>query len=222
MGQRSQLWWDLPARDSFELHRVIYDIPHTDYCQMLHTLTDLLELGPLLSKPVRILSLGERMKCEFAVALLHSPRLLFLDEPTLGLDVPMQRRIRTFLKEYNRRFEATVVLTSHYMADVEALCHRVLIMHTGRLLFDGDLTRLVRAISPHKIVTLALDEYAGDIAAYGEVIASTEGQVLLRIPSSAISHVTQRLLMELPVIDLSIEDPPIEEVIEQVFSEEGR
>jgi ABC-2 type transport system ATP-binding protein len=221
MGQRSRLWWDLPARDSFELHRVIYDIAQTQYCQMLHTLTDLLELGPLLSKPVRTLSLGERMKCEFALAFLHRPQVLFLDEPTIGLDVPMQRRIWTFLKEYNRRFEATVILTSHYMADVEALCHRVLIMHTGRLLFDGELTQLVQAISPHKIVTLALDQYTGDVAAYGEVIASTEGQVLLRIPSSATSHVTQRLLMELPVTDLSIEDPPIEDVIEQVFSGEG-
>lgn len=221
MGQRSRLWWDLPARDSFELYRAIYDIPQRVYYQTLHTLTDLLELGPLLSKPVRTLSLGERMKCEFASALLHSPQILFLDEPTLGLDVPMQRRIWSFLKEYNLRFGATVILTSHYMADVETLCRRVLIIHTGELLFDGSLTQLVHTISPHKIVTLALDRYKGDIAAYGEVIAATEGHVRLRIPSSATSHVVQQLLMELPVTDLSIEDPPIEDVIEHVFRREG-
>jgi ABC-2 type transport system ATP-binding protein len=133
MGQRNQLVWDIPAANSFELNRVIYRIPTEDYRQMLAELTDLLDLGPLLHKPVRNLSLGERMKCEIAAALLHRPTVVFLDEPTLGLDVTMQHRIRTFIGEYNRRFNATVLLTSHYMADVEALCKRVIIIHHGKL-----------------------------------------------------------------------------------------
>ena len=139
MGQRNQLVWDIPALDSFELNRAIYRIPHADYRRTLDELTALLELEPLLRKPVRNLSLGERMKCEIAAALLHRPQVVFLDEPTIGLDVTMQRRIRDFLGEYNRRFGATILLTSHYMADVEALCKRVVVIHHGRLLFDGDL-----------------------------------------------------------------------------------
>jgi ABC-2 type transport system ATP-binding protein len=139
MGQRNQLVWDIPAMDSFELNRAIYRIPVEDYRRMVDELTELLELGPLLRKPVRNLSLGERMKCEIAAALLHRPSVVFLDEPTIGLDVTMQRRIRSFIAEYNRRFGATVLLTSHYMADVEALCQRVIVIHHGKLLFDGDI-----------------------------------------------------------------------------------
>ena len=143
MGQRNQLVWDIPALDSFELNRAIYRIPAADFRSTLDELTELLELGPLLRKPVRNLSLGERMKCEVAAALLHRPKVVFLDEPTIGLDVTMQRRIRSFIAEYNRRFVATVLLTSHYMADVEALCRRVVVIHHGKLLFDGDLSNLV-------------------------------------------------------------------------------
>ena len=146
MGQRNELVWDIPAQDSFELNRAIYRIPPADYKRTLDELTDLLELGPLLRKPVRNLSLGERMKCELAAALLHRPQVVFLDEPTIGLDVTMQRRIRSFVAEYNRRYGATVLLTSHYMADVEALCRRVVVIHHGRLLFDGDLSAAAAAI----------------------------------------------------------------------------
>ncbi|HZU01683.1 MAG TPA: ATP-binding cassette domain-containing protein [Ktedonobacteraceae bacterium] len=162
MGQRSQLWWDLPACDSFELNRVIYRVPLHTYHHTLKRLIELLELTPLLHKPVRTLSLGERMKCELALALLHQPHILFLDEPTLGLDVTMQRRIRTFIREYNRRYEATVLLTSHYMADVEALCRRLLILHSGTLLFDGNTTELVQRFAPHQTVEDAIAEvFAG-------------------------------------------------------------
>jgi ABC-2 type transport system ATP-binding protein len=162
MGQRSQLWWDLPARDSFELNRVIYRVPLHTYHHTLNNLTELLELAPLLHKPVRTLSLGERMKCELALALLHQPCILFLDEPTLGLDVTMQRRIRTFIREYNRRYEATVLLTSHYMADVEALCQRLLILHSGTLLFDGNATELVQHFAPQQTIEDAIAEvFAG-------------------------------------------------------------
>ncbi len=165
MGQRNQLVWDIPALDSFELNRAIYRLPAADYRRTLDELTELLELGPLLRKPVRNLSLGERMKCEIAAALLHRPIVVFLDEPTIGLDVTMQRRIRAFIAEYNRRFGATVLLTSHYMADVEALCRRVVVIHEGRLLFDGDLSRLVQQFTAHKTIKVQLDDCQADLRA---------------------------------------------------------
>lgn len=222
MGQRNQLNWDIPASDSFELNRVIYRVPLDQYRQTLAELTELLDLGPLISKPVRNLSLGERMKCEIAAALLHRPQVLFLDEPTIGLDVTAQRRIREFVQEYNRRHNATVLLTSHYMADVEALCRRVVVIHHGRILFDGPLTELVKRFSPHKTITVELAQQSPspNYAAFGEVITQTNGQVTLRVPKLDTAKVAGRLLAELPVSDLTIEDPPIEEVIEQVFAQE--
>jgi ABC-2 type transport system ATP-binding protein len=220
MGQRNQLIWDIPALDSFELNRAIYRIPFEDYHRMLDELTWLLELGPLLQKPVRNLSLGERMKCEIASALLHQPQVVFLDEPTIGLDVTMQRRIRTFIAEYNRRFGATVLLTSHYMADVEALCRRVVIIHQGRLLFDGDLSNLVQQFTAHKTIVVQLGNCNNDLNSYGEVVSCSDGLVTLRVPKAETAHVTERLLADLPVIDLLVEDPPIEEVIERIFAQE--
>lgn len=220
MGQRNQLIWDIPAIDSFELNRAIYRIPPAEYRRTLDELTDLLELGPLLRKPVRSLSLGERMKCEIAAALLHRPRVLFLDEPTIGLDVTMQRRIRSFIAEYNRRYQATVLLTSHYMADVEALCRRVIVIHQGSLLYDGDLSALTQRFSTHKTIMVQLkEERAADLRAYGEVVAYSDGQVTLRVPKSETASITERLLADLPVADLTVEDPPIEEVIEHVFAQ---
>jgi ABC-2 type transport system ATP-binding protein len=219
MGQRNQLVWDIPALHSFELNRAIYRIPAEDYRRMLDELTELLDLGPLLRKPVRNLSLGERMKCEIAAALLHRPRVVFLDEPTIGLDVTMQRRIRAFITEYNRRFEATVLLTSHYMADVEALCRRVVVIHRGRLLYDGDLSILVRKFTAHKTIEVQLGDCQADLGSYGEVVSCSDGHFTLRVPKAETAHVTERLLADLPVIDLSVEDPPLEEVIEQVFAQ---
>ena len=220
MGQRNQLVWDIPALDSFELNRAIYRIPRAEYRRTLDELTALLELGPLLRKPVRNLSLGERMKCEIAAALLHRPQVVFLDEPTIGLDVTMQRRIRDFLGEYNRRFGATILLTSHYMADVEALCKRVVVIHHGRLLFDGDLSVLVRQFTAHKTVVVQLEDPDRDLAAYGEVISSEAGRYTLRVPQAETARLTERLLADLPVIDLLVEEPPLEEVIERVFAQE--
>ena len=220
MGQRNQLVWDIPALDSFELNRAIYRIPPADYRRTLDELTELLELAPLLRKPVRNLSLGERMKCEIAAALLHRPQVVFLDEPTIGLDVTMQRRIRDFLAEYNRRFGATVLLTSHYMADVEALCKRVVVIHHGRLLFDGDLAALVSRFTAHKTVLVQLDQSGLDLSRYGEVLSSEDGRYTLRVPKEETARLTGRLLADLPVIDLLVEEPPIEEVIERVFAQE--
>ncbi len=219
MGQRAQLVWDIPAIDSFELNRAIYRVPPADYRRTLAELTDLLELGPLLTKPVRNLSLGERMKCEIAAALLHRPQVLFLDEPTIGLDVTMQRRIRAFIGEYNRRYGATVLLTSHYMADVEALCRRVVVIHHGKLLYDGELSGLVQRFSAHKTIMVQLGECGNDLREYGQVVTCDDGYVTLRVPKAETARITGRLLADLPVIDLTVEDPPIEDVIEQVFAD---
>jgi len=221
MGQRNELVWDIPALDSFELNRAIYRVPPTDYRLMLKELTELLELGPLLHKPVRNLSLGERMKCEIAAALLHRPQVVFLDEPTIGLDVTMQRRIRKFIAEYNRKFGATVLLTSHYMADVEALCRRVIVIHNGKLLFDGELASLVQKFTAHKTIVVQLDDVQADMHSYGEVVSREDGHITLRVPKAETARVTERLLANLPVIDLLVEDPPIEEVIERVFAQES-
>jgi len=218
MGQRNQLVWDIPAADSFELNRAIYRLAPADYRRTLDELTGLLELGPLLRKPVRNLSLGERMKCEIAAALLHRPQVVFLDEPTIGLDVTMQRRIRAFLEEYNRRSGATILLTSHYMADVEALCKRVVVIHHGRLLFDGNLSDLLQKFSATKTIVVQLEDCVADLHQFGEVVDCEDGRFTLRIPKADTAHVTERLLTSLPVIDLLVEDPPIDEVIDRVFN----
>ncbi len=227
MGNRNQLEWDIPCADSYELLRAVYRIPEGEYRHTLDELTQLLDLGSLLSKPVRTLSLGERMKCEIAGALLHRPRVLFLDEPTLGLDVTMQRRVRTFIREYNQRTGATVLLTSHYMADVEALCKRVLVIHHGRLLYDGALAGLVDQFSAQKTIVVALEPGRADLpsqrlSGYGEVVEQDGGTVKLRVPRHETASITERLLAELPVADLTVQNPPIDEVIDMVFAQGSR
>jgi ABC-2 type transport system ATP-binding protein len=218
MGNRNQLSWDLPALDSFELQRAIYAIPDEKFKKTLNEFIDLLELRDLVQKPIRNLSLGERMKMEIVGALLHSPKVLFLDEPTIGLDVTMQRRIRSFVSDYNQRYGATVLLTSHYMADVEALCKRVIVIHHGRILFDGVLSALVDRFSAYKTVGITLEDASIDLTAYGEIMERDGSRVTLRVPKSTTSEVTSRLLSDLQVDDLTVEDPPIEDVIEHVFS----
>ena len=219
MGNRNQLQWDLPALDSFELNRAIYRIPRADYVALRDELVDILDLGDLVKKPVRNLSLGERMKVEVVGSLLHRPDVLFLDEPTIGLDVTMQRRIREFVAEYNRRYGATVLLTSHYMADVEALCERVVVIHEGRILFDGGLGSLGARFAAHKTIEVVLGDGTADLAGYGEVVQRDGERVALRVPKAATAGVTARLLAEHEVLDLTIEDPPIEDLIERVFLE---
>ena len=160
------------------------------------------------------------MKCEIAAALLHRPQVVFLDEPTIGLDVTMQRRIRDFISEYNRHFGATVLLTSHYMADVEALCKRVVVIHQGRLLFDGDLSALVQQFTAHKTLVVQLETSGRELSGYGEVLSAEGGRYTIRVPKAETARITSRLLADLPVIDLLVEDPPIEEVIERVFAQD--
>jgi ABC-2 type transport system ATP-binding protein len=224
MGNRTQLVWDIPAADSFRVLREIYRIPEARYRATVDELSELLELAPLLHKPVRELSLGERMKVEFAAGLLHLPQVAFLDEPTLGLDVSMQARIRRFVTEYNRRTGATVLLTSHYMDDVVALCRRVLVIHHGELLYDGDLAALAERMAPYKLIRLTLHDGWAERAfdGYGEVTARDEASVTLRVPRSAAAERTARLATDLAggLADIAVEEPPIEEVIDRVFSGE--
>ena len=218
MGNRNQLQWDLPALDSFEMNRAIFGLPGPDFRQIMQEMTELLDIGDVVRKPVRQLSLGERMKVELAGALLHQPRVLFLDEPTIGLDVAMQRRIRSFIAEYNRRHGATILLTSHYMADVQALCRRVIVIHHGGILFDGELRALSDRFTSHKTINIALEDPSVALDGYGEVIARDGARVTLRVGKEDTSLVAARLLNEQPVIDVTIEDQPIEDVIEQVFA----
>src|SRR5438105_8043554 len=225
MGNRTQLVWDIPAADSFLVLKQIYAITDADFTVRLDGLVELLELQPLIHKPVRQLSLGERMKVEFAAGLLHGPEIVFLDEPTLGLDVSMQARIRTFVSELNRRSGATILLTSHYMDDIVAPCRRVIVIHHGKLLYDGALADLAERMAPYKVVGATLrDGAAGaDLARYGEVVANDgAGRVKLRVPRAEAPARTARLVADLgdALADLSLEDPPIEEVIDRVFSGE--
>ena len=220
MGQRNSLFWDLPAADAFEVNRAIYGIDAARYRAALDELVALLEIEPLLGKQVRVLSLGERMRCELAAALLHRPAVLFLDEPTLGLDVNGQAAVRTFLRDYNARHGATVLLTSHYMGDVTALARRVLVIDGGTLRFDGDLAALVEAHSPHRLVrvTLRAAVPAQTWADFGEVLSVDGAVVTLRVPRAETTAVAARLLAALPVEDVAIEDPPVEEIIRAVFA----
>jgi ABC-2 type transport system ATP-binding protein len=220
MGNRNQLQWDIPAADSFEMNRAIYRIPDADYRRTRDELVELLELGDLVKKPVRNLSLGERMKAEICGALLHRPRVLFLDEPTIGLDVTAQKRIRGFLAEYNQRHGASVLLTSHYMADVQALCRRVIVIDGGVVLYDGGLRELTARFSPHRTLTVTVPDPALDLSGYGEVVQppDAEGRVVLRVPTERSSEVAAALLAGIGISGLTIEDPPVEDVIEQVFA----
>lgn len=222
MGNKGQMIWDIPPLDSFRVLGEIYNIPPLERKQTEDELFDLLDMRELLNRPVRNLSLGERMKCELVAGLIHKPRVLFLDEPTLGLDVTMQRRLRDFFREYNQRSGVTVLLTSHYMADVMALCPRVILIHQGRLLYDGELSGLAQRMAPFKLVRVTLGgEVNGDLPlpAGVEVIEREAGTFTLRAPRADAPAVTAHLLHNLPVADLTVEDPPIEAVIDQVYRE---
>ncbi len=217
-GQRNQLVWDIPAADSYDLYQAIYEIDPGLYKRTVEEFVEILDMKELVRKPVRNLSLGERMKVEIAGSLLHHPRVLFLDEPTLGLDVPMQRRIRKFIGEYNQREGATVLLSSHYMADVEALCKRVIVIHQGSILFDGELSALADRFTSHKKIVVKPADQNLDLSGYGEIVEADLGRVAFRVPKSQVPQVTARLLSEVAIDDLSVEDPPIEDVIEMVFT----
>jgi len=220
MGQKQQLLWDLPPSETFELNRGIYDIPRARFRETVRELDEWLELGDLVSKPTRQLSLGERMKCELAAALIHTPSVLFLDEPTIGLDVSMQATIRRFIKEYNERYGATLILTSHYMDDVAALCPRVVVIDRGKLSYDGGLDELVRRIRPEKRVVLRFEAAvsAGELEAFGKVVSVDDRSAVLQVVNAQLSSSVGRVLAALPVQDLTIENAPLEEVMSELFS----
>jgi len=221
MGQKNQLIWDLPASESFLVNRAIYELSHADYLAMMKELTDLLDLGGVLNKQVRKLSLGERMKCELAAALLHRPKVLFLDEPTIGLDVTMQARVREFLIEYNRRHGSTILLTSHYMADVVALCKRVLVIDHGKLLYDGDLDALIERVSPFKYIRVVTPNAipAAELERFGEIRSHEPFKATLAVPRERTSAVAAELFQAFPIEDVTIEDPEVEEIISRIFTE---
>jgi ABC-2 type transport system ATP-binding protein len=220
LGQKQQLLWDLPPSETFELNRAIYDVPRAQYDATMRELTDLLELGDLVRKPTRTLSLGERMKCELAAALVHRPRVLFLDEPTIGLDVSMQATVRDFVKDYNERNGATLILTSHYMEDVAQLCPRVIVIDHGKIVYDGALATLVAQTLPDKRIVLrfARPVDAVDLASLGRVVEHDARQTVLQVHRDAVNAVLGRALAQLPVSDLTVEDPPLEEVMSEIFA----
>lgn len=220
MGQKNQLWWDLPPLETFTLNKEIYEIPEKQFRQTLDELVKLLEVEDILKIQVRKLSLGQRMKCELIAALLHSPKVLFLDEPTIGLDVVMQKKMRDFVREYNHRKNATIILTSHYMGDVKELCKRVVIIDKGKLVFDGRLDEIVQKFADHKLLTLVLSKEIDPtvIDEIGEIKEFLYPKLILSVKRKDISRITAEALEKLPVADLSIEEPPIEDVIRELFT----
>jgi ABC-2 type transport system ATP-binding protein len=222
MGQKSQLIWDLPPAETYAMNRAIFDVPQAEFDKRLAELTELLELGDLVNKPARQLSLGERMKCELAAALLHGPTTLFLDEPTIGLDVAMQVAIRDFVRSYNQRHEATVLLTSHYMDDVVALCPRIIVIDQGKLIHDGDLRQLIKTMDPDKRVSFTLVGNSvpdDEIAKLGTVLSREAQRITLRVGEKELPHVVSHLLGTLKAADLAIEDPPLEDVLRVMFGQ---
>ncbi len=219
MGQKQQLIWDLPPADTYAMNRALFDVPPAQFAETMAELTELLGLAELVTKPTRQLSLGERMKCELACALLHRPTTLFLDEPTIGLDVAMQLAIREFIRAYNAKHEATVLLTSHYMDDVVALCPRVIVIDGGKLIHDGDLRGLVKTMHPGKLVSFTLSGPVADdaFANLGDVVSREAGRIVIQVAEARLRDVVSHLLAALPIADLSVEDPPLEDVMRTLF-----
>jgi ABC-2 type transport system ATP-binding protein len=224
MGQKNQLWWDLPAVDTFLLNKEIYEIPKTTFDSVVSDLAKRLAVTDVLHVPVRKLSLGQRMKMELIAALLHSPKVLFLDEPTIGLDVVMQKAIREFLREYNKHYNATIILTSHYMGDVEALCKRVIVINHGRILYDGLLLDLIRKHAPYKLIKVIFSEHVDPkkLARFGETKFYSYPEWEVKIDRKETNELAATILKEFPVEDVNIEDPQIEDVIATFFQKQQK
>lgn len=220
MGQKNALWWDLPARESLELNRAIYGIERRPFKLIVEGLSELLDVQDKLNVMVRELSLGERMKMELIAALLHSPRVLFLDEPTIGLDVGSQKKVRDFLRHYNAEHRIVTMLTSHYMQDIEALCERVIIIDHGRIFYDGRLSGIIDRFSTHKVLSLVFeDTVESDFSCFGEVVEQTAQSVRLKVERSRVTETCRNLLSTYRATDINVFEPPIEEVIRQLFGQ---
>lgn len=223
MGQKNQLWWDLPAVDSFLLNKEIYEISDERYKKIVTELSELLDVEDILQVQVRKLSLGQRMKCELIAALIHNPKILFLDEPTIGLDVVMQQKLRDFVKAYNKQYNATIILTSHYMKDVEQLCERVIVIDHGKILYDGSLANIVKKYATHKSLSVifAKPVEKDKLAKLGKILEIESTRAVLSVPRAKSNQVAAKLLEAFPVEDLNIEETNIEEIIRDVFSKQG-
>jgi ABC-2 type transport system ATP-binding protein len=220
MGQKNALWWDLPAQESLELNRAIYGIDRARFTQVVGGLTELLDVRDKMNVMVRELSLGERMKMELISALIHEPKVLFLDEPTIGLDVVSQKRVREFLRIYNKEHRIVTMLTSHYMQDIEELCHRVIIIDHGKIFFDGPLNAIIDRFSGFKILSLTFEEPTRcDFATFGEVVEQTPLSVQLKVPRAKVTATTREFLDNCKVTDINVQEMPVEEVIRQLFGE---
>lgn len=220
MGQKNQLWWDLPAWESFILNKEIYEVPDEQFKRVVEELARMLDIEDVLKVQVRKLSLGQRMKAELIAALIHSPKVLFLDEPTIGLDVVAQKKMRDFIKDYNQKYKATIILTSHYMGDVRELCKRVIIIDKGVILFDGLLDDIVEKFAPHKVIEVDFEKDIDlkKLESIGEVIDYKDLHALIHVPRDEATKRASKLLSKFEVADLTIEDPPIEDIIRKVFS----
>ncbi len=222
MGQKNQLWWDLPALDSFLLNKEIYEIPKPQFESTLEQLVDMLDLKEFLKVQVRKLSLGQRMKCELAASLLHSPKVLFLDEPTIGLDVVMQKKIRDFLKDYNQKFQATIILTSHYMDDVKELCRRVIIIDKGKIFFDGRLDQIIKKYADHKTLEVVfegpIEKSDFKIIPDAKITDYSPPRVIFSVKRQLANQVAAKLLTKFHVADLNITESSIEDIIREVFT----
>ena len=220
MGQRNQLWWDLPAQETFLLNKEIYEVPDEQYHETISELIRLLEIEDIMDIQVRKLSLGQRMKCELAASLLHRPQVLFLDEPTIGLDVVMQKKVRDFLKEYNRRHKATIILTSHYMEDVKDLCKRVIMIDKGKLAFDGEVAKLIERHAPYKILEVTFNRPVekDKLAPIGKVVEAEGFRAVIQVPRHDAPAKAAELLAQFPVDDLNIDEPRLEDIIRKLFA----
>jgi len=224
MGQKNQLWWDLPAMETFNLNKMIYGISDDEYKNTLGTLSSLLEVKDLLTTPVRQLSLGQRMKMELIASLIHKPKVLFLDEPTIGLDVIMQKKIREFIAEYNSIYKSTILLTSHYMSDVKKLCKRVIIIDHGRIIYDGNLSEIVEKYSKFKIITVYFKKpiEAKELTRYGKLKFFNREKAIITVGREKVSKIAARLLEKYDIGDLNIEELEIDEIINMVFSKNNK
>lgn len=223
MGQKNQLWWDLPAIETLSLNKDIYEVDEKKYKETVCELSELLEIKGVLEQPVRNLSLGERMKCELMAALIHGPKVLFLDEPTIGLDIVMQKKVREFIKEYNKKFNATVILTSHYMDDVREICNRIIIIDHGQIIFDGQITDLIKQYANYKILIPIFNSKVSreELNNMGTVVEFSYPKAVINVPSNKVSQKAAELLKRFDIDDLDINEPELEDIVTMLFKKKS-